>query len=366
MTPAYAPAPLPADPDDVDVDVIVNNHNYARFVSAAVDSALAQTHPRVRVIVVDDGSTDDSRTTLSSYGDTVDLVFKDQAGQASAFNAGVERSTGHVTIFLDADDVLRPEAAATVAAAFAATPTAVRVQYRMEVIDADGDVTGEIKPPAHLPLPSGDLRAAELTFPFDLVSLPTSGNAFRTDALRRLLPIPEPPFARAADWYVVHLVPLLGPVVSLDAVGARYRVHGRNSYEPQAAELDLRHVRQTIAYAAATTRELYRVSADLGLTRPHEEILSVSDLFNRLVSVKLERSLHPVAGDTTPRLLVKGTRASLRRFDVSWPMKILYIASFWILAAAPRRLARPTATVFLFPQRRERVNRLLRRVNRRR
>jgi glycosyltransferase involved in cell wall biosynthesis len=366
MTAAYVPAPLPVERDDIEVDVIVNNHNYGRFVSAAVRSALTQTHPRVRVIVVDDGSTDDSRTTLGSYAHTVDVVFKDQGGQASAFNAGVERSRGHITIFLDADDVLRPEAAATVAAAFAATPAAVRVQYRMEVIDADGRVTGEIKPPAHLPLPSGDVRAAELTFPFDLVSLPTSGNAFRTDALRHLLPIPERAFARSADWYVVHLVPLLGPIVSLDAVAARYRVHGRNSYEPQAAELDLDHVRQTITYAAATTRELYRVSTNLGLTRPHEEILSVSDLFNRLVSVKLERSLHPIADDTTRRLVVKGTRASLRRFDVSWPMKILYIASFWTLAAAPRRLAGPTATLVLFPQRRERVNRLLRRVNRRR
>jgi glycosyltransferase involved in cell wall biosynthesis len=58
------------------------------------------------VIVVDDGSTDDSRRIISGYGDRVTPVFKENGGQASAFNAGFAASRGDVIIFLDADDYL--------------------------------------------------------------------------------------------------------------------------------------------------------------------------------------------------------------------------------------------------------------------
>ena len=99
------------------VDIIINNYNYGRFVEACVDSALGQTYGRVRVIVVDDGSTDDSRQRLCDYANGVDLVFKQNGGQASAINAGFVRSRGDVVIFLDADDVLHSAAAELVAAA---------------------------------------------------------------------------------------------------------------------------------------------------------------------------------------------------------------------------------------------------------
>ena len=64
------------------VDVIVNNHNYGRFLRAAIESALAQTHERVNVIVVDDGSTDDSRAIIESFGERIVAVLKPNGGQA--------------------------------------------------------------------------------------------------------------------------------------------------------------------------------------------------------------------------------------------------------------------------------------------
>ena len=76
------------DDDSGILDIVVNNFNYARFLTAAVDSALAQRGTDVHVIVVDDGSTDDSRDLIASYGDRVTPVLKENGGQASAFNAG--------------------------------------------------------------------------------------------------------------------------------------------------------------------------------------------------------------------------------------------------------------------------------------
>lgn len=350
--------------DDLAIDVVVNNHDYGAFVTDAIESARRQSHPNVNVIVVDDGSTDDSRRRLAAIDGSIEIVLKENGGQASALNAGLDRCRGEVVLFLDADDVLKPGAAARVAAAFAADRTIAKVQFRMDVIDAEGHPTGEVKPAPHLPLPSGDLRRAELAFPFDLAWLPTSGNAFRAEALRRIFPIPEHDYpVCGADWYLVHLTTLLGPVTSLEEICASYRVHGRNSYEPRGSRLDLDHVRETIAYAGVTAHALAQLADELGEQRP-DRILSVSDLANRLVSRKLEPARHPVRGDTPRRLLLDGLRATSRRFDVSWPMRALFAAWFAAVAASPRPLAGRLGELLLFPARRTAVNRLLTRLHR--
>jgi hypothetical protein len=349
---------------DLVVDIVINNHNYGAFLEEAIESACGQTHERVNVLAVDDGSTDDSRQILARYGDRIGLVLQENGGQAAAINAGAERCQGDVVIFLDADDVLRPEAAARVAAAFAADARVSKVQYRMETIDAEGRPTGEIKPASYLPLPGGDVRAAELAYPYDLVWMATSANAFRTEALRRILPIPVAEYPRTgADWYLVHLSALLGRVVSLDAVGAGYRVHGDNSYELEHGQLDLDHLRQAIGFAASTSRELLRLAAELELARP-QRILSIADLANRMASLKLEPARHPIAGDRPLGLLADAVGAARRRDGVSPAMKAIFVAWFAAMAAAPRGLARRLAELFMFPERRRSLNGLLGRLQR--
>ncbi len=347
---------------ELSVDIIIDNFDYARFLPAAIDSALGQTHASTRVIVVDDGSTDGSRAIIASYGDRIVPVIKDNNGQASAFNAGYARSSADVIMFLDADDVLLPETAARAAHAFGVQPAAVKLQYRMDVIDAAGCRTGETKPAAHLRLPEGDVRREVLAFPFDLTWMPTSGNAFRRSVLQRVLPIPEREFAHCADWYLQHLTALFGTVISERWIGAQYRVHGRNSYELSSARLDLDHVRQTVEYAAATGVQLSRVADELGLQ--HEEILSVSDLANRLVSRRLDPRRHPIASDSVLSLVVSGWRATARRTDAAPAMRGMFRAWFVALAIAPRLAAVPLAERFLFPERRPILNRLLRRLHR--
>jgi glycosyltransferase involved in cell wall biosynthesis len=347
------------------VDIIVTNYNYARFLPVALDSACRQTHPRVKVIAVDDGSTDVSRSVLARYADRVEVILKDRGGQASAVNAGVERCQGDILLFLDADDVLRPFAAERVAAAFASDPKLAKVQFRMAVVDAAGRDTGTTKPSGHLQPPTGDVSQAELAYPFDLPWLPGGGTAFRTELLRRILPIPESDYPGwGADWYLVHLAALLGTAAALDEVCADYRVHGSNGYELDRSDLDLLHIRAGIGYAAVTTRHLERLADGLGMSRP-TPILSVSDLANRLISLKLEPDLHPNSADRSLPLLWKAARALNRRFDVTWPMKALFVAWFLAMTVAPRRLAVQLAELLVFPDRRASLNRLLGRLQRR-
>src|SRR5687767_6151914 len=83
------------------VSIIIDNYNYARFLPAAIDSALGQTYPNTEVIVVDDGSTDTSREVIRSYGGRVVPVLKENGGMMSAYNAGFSVSRGEVVVFLD-------------------------------------------------------------------------------------------------------------------------------------------------------------------------------------------------------------------------------------------------------------------------
>ena len=347
------------------VSIIINNYNYGRYLRAAIDSALGQTYAAVEVIVVDDGSTDDSQAVMATYGAAIKPLYQRNLGQAAAFNLGFACSKGDVIIFLDADDVLLPEMAAKVVEALDRQPDAAKVMVRMEVIDDQGRPTGEQKPAEHLPLLDGDLRRHIVAFPSDIPWMPTSANAFRAGVLRQIMPVPAEYGRVGADWYVAQVAPLFGSVIFLDWVGAHYRVHGHNNYEQAGGTIDMRQLRQTIHYARCTYRHVQRYAAQLGL-RPQgteSEDMSVAALANRFISLKLAPADHPYEGDSSGQLLRLGIKASLRRFDVAWPMRVLFTGWFTALACTPGALARPVAEVFMYPQQRCALNWVLERLH---
>ena len=90
------------------VTILINNYNYGRFLKDAIDSALNQTYRNLEVIVVDDGSTDDSREIIAAYGNKITSVLKENGGQASALNAGFAASRGEIICLLDSDDSFDP------------------------------------------------------------------------------------------------------------------------------------------------------------------------------------------------------------------------------------------------------------------
>src|SRR5882724_11723432 len=90
--------------------VLIDTYNYGQYIEDAVDSALAQDFPREQfeIVVVDDGSTDDTPQRLQKYGDAIRYLRKPNGGQASAFNFGFEQAGGEIIALLDADDVWLP------------------------------------------------------------------------------------------------------------------------------------------------------------------------------------------------------------------------------------------------------------------
>jgi glycosyltransferase involved in cell wall biosynthesis len=118
------------------VSVVIPCYNHARFLAEAIESALAQSHHDTEVIVVDDGSTDDSSLVASRYG--VRVIRQTNRGLSCARNAGLAVSTGETVIFLDADDRLRPEAARAGVEALEMAPRAMLAFGRCCLIDEHG------------------------------------------------------------------------------------------------------------------------------------------------------------------------------------------------------------------------------------
>jgi glycosyltransferase involved in cell wall biosynthesis len=90
------------------VTAIVPTFNYGRFIGRAVESVLAQTHPSMQCVVVDDGSNDETRTVLASFGTRIEVVHQDHHGVSAARNAALARARGSFVALLDADDRWHP------------------------------------------------------------------------------------------------------------------------------------------------------------------------------------------------------------------------------------------------------------------
>ena len=90
------------------VSAVIPAYNCARFIGEALESVFAQEYPALEVIVVDDGSTDDTREKVMRYGGRVSLVVQPNSGAAAARNEGIRRSRGKYVAFLDGDDFWLP------------------------------------------------------------------------------------------------------------------------------------------------------------------------------------------------------------------------------------------------------------------
>lgn len=97
--------------------VIIPTHNRAHVLRDAVDSVLAQTLSDYEILVVDDGSTDDTASLLAQYGGRIRFVYQDNAGPAAARNRGLEMARGRFIAFLDSDDAWAPWTIETLARA---------------------------------------------------------------------------------------------------------------------------------------------------------------------------------------------------------------------------------------------------------
>ena len=90
------------------VSAIIPTFNRGHIVCEAVDSILRQSYPKIEVIVIDDGSTDDTLEALRPFGDKIKIIAQNNSGPSAARNHGIAASRGEIVAFLDSDDLWLP------------------------------------------------------------------------------------------------------------------------------------------------------------------------------------------------------------------------------------------------------------------
>ena len=127
------------------VSVLVASYNHGRFLRSAIDSCLQQTHPDTEVVVVDDGSTDESLRVLDRYGPRLKVVRQENRGVSAARNRGVKESRGELVSFLDSDDAWLPDKIARQVTLFD-RPSVGMVYCQLRLVDEKGGSLGTMPP----------------------------------------------------------------------------------------------------------------------------------------------------------------------------------------------------------------------------
>ena len=217
------PAQLRAEEEKTEsqllVSVVIPCYNHGRFLSEAIESALAQTYPRVEIILVDDGSTDHTASVAALYP-AVHYVHQENQGLAAARNTGLRASHGDILIFLDADDRLAPETAEHGVHHLLNSPESAFVSGRYRYIQEDGAILNEYSQEPTAPDPyaaflRGNYVGMHATVAYRRSALETEGGF-------------NPSLPACEDYDLYLRLAKRYPISLHHHVVAEYRQHGKN------------------------------------------------------------------------------------------------------------------------------------------
>jgi glycosyltransferase involved in cell wall biosynthesis len=296
--PASIACEEPEVTNELTLSVVIPNHNYADYVGTAVKSALDIHWPNVEVIVVDDGSTDNSLEVIKAYADRITIISQANAGQMPSCVNGFRRCTGDVVIFLDSDDALHPDIMTEIAAAW--SDAASKFQFQMRVIDAKGKPTGSILPQYYAHPTPKDVRTWVTTtgvYP----TPPGSGSAYPRSVVEKIFGFESDFIDRAPDSYLIAAAPVYGDVITIPKPLVDYRVHGLN----HSAQLHLDDNR--FAREVDLTRRRHKFFADVASSAGMPVDAGALNrnllyLCLRTASYSLRPDIHPIAGDSAMRI----------------------------------------------------------------
>jgi len=211
------------------VSIVVPCYNQGRYLRQAIESVLSQDYPRVELIVLDDGSTDDTKSVLASYGGRFHGESHVNMGQAATLNKGWAMSKGEVLSYLAADDFLLPGAVRASVEKLVASPDVVMTYCDFDIVDPKSHVLRRLCTPE---FSYRDLAVR-------IVCQPGPGVFFRRDAFERA-GFWDGRLRQIPDYEYWLRLGLEGVFVRIPEVLAAYRVHDRSQsfapVSPGAAE----------------------------------------------------------------------------------------------------------------------------------
>jgi len=208
------------DQDQPLVSAVIPAYNAGKYLSDAIESVLAQTHPGVECIVVDDGSTDSTSAVAERYGDRVRLVRQANAGVSAARNRGASEGRGELLAFLDADDRWLPERVERQVEAFRSRPGVEAVVCATRVVNAELEPLGVLEQdPTVTPDDLLLCRAQVVSASSNLLIRRTAFEGFGGFDER---------LSTSADWALMFRLVAAGTLAVLSDPLVEYRVHGTN------------------------------------------------------------------------------------------------------------------------------------------
>jgi glycosyltransferase involved in cell wall biosynthesis len=212
------------------VSVLVDTYNHQSFIEQALVSVLEQDFGRenFEIVVIDDGSTDETPNIVKKFVPRVRHVYKTNGGQGSAFNAGIAELKGDIVAFLDGDDWWAPNKLRTVVETLEREPEAGSVGHG--IIEHRGPGQQRvITPNAQFRLHLRDVSGA-CQFRNVKAFLGTSRLTVRKRVLEKVLPVP-PTLLFEADEYLFTTVTAVSDLLLLPQALTYYRLHGNNLFQ---------------------------------------------------------------------------------------------------------------------------------------
>jgi len=211
------------------VSIVINNYNYGHFLYDAINSALAQTYSKKEVIVVDDGSTDNSRQIIGSYGKRIIPILKKNGGQPSTFNSGFAKCKGEIICFLDSDDIFMSKKVEQVVQVFKKFKDIGWCFHKMKRVNTLTNTSYGSGPRQAPPSSVIDYRSQVARGKLGSFTPATSGLCFTRQLLLQILPMPEWEGV-AADRYINPAALALSKGYFLSKELAVLRIHNDNAY----------------------------------------------------------------------------------------------------------------------------------------
>lgn len=204
------------------ISVIIPNYNYGRYLSQAIESVLTQSYKNIELIVVNNGSTDDSLDVLRFYENRIRLINQANLGQSGARNSGLANATGDLVAFLDADDLWE---SSKLAKQIALISEASQLVYCG--IAPFNDFSAD-PVPVVLPKYRGDCRRHFIDFPGDSVVLSGESTALFTVELLKKVGSFDYELNSTAGWDFFRRCSRFTNFEFVDEPLVSYRLHDNN------------------------------------------------------------------------------------------------------------------------------------------
>lgn len=208
------------------VSVIIDTYNYSNYIEQCIESVLNQSFSRSKfeIIVVDDGSTDNTKSRIEKYGEQIKYIYKDNGGQSSAFNVGFNCAKGEYLILLDSDDYFHPTKIERIVEEFEQYPDLAVILNSRTIIRDQESYKEEFPNFSNLKLNEQNIEIIKSS------SFGTSRTSLRKSYLDKILPLPGDDLTIGADLFINLSILWFGNISCINEHLTYYRVHGNNLY----------------------------------------------------------------------------------------------------------------------------------------